>query len=89
MLKWCFYSFIIFSPNCVVKIFLFVIQGEAKSAQLIGEAISNNPAFITLRRIEASKEIAHILAASTNKVYLDSNELLLNLHGLNKESGKK
>ncbi|KAL0347125.1 UNVERIFIED_CONTAM: Prohibitin-1, mitochondrial [Sesamum calycinum] len=32
-------------------------QGEAKSAQLIGQAIANNPAFITLRRIEASKEI--------------------------------
>ncbi|KAL8461182.1 hypothetical protein ACS0TY_031810 [Phlomoides rotata] len=64
-------------------------QGEAKSAQLIGDAISNNPAFITLRRIEASKEVAHILAASTNKVYLNSDELLLNLQNLNKESGKK
>ncbi|KAL2249362.1 UNVERIFIED_CONTAM: Prohibitin-1, mitochondrial [Sesamum indicum] len=58
-------------------------QGEAKSAQLIGQAIANNPAFITLRRIEASKEISHTIAASSNKVYLNSDELLLNLHELN------
>ncbi|KAH6801734.1 prohibitin 6 [Perilla frutescens var. frutescens] len=54
-------------------------QGEAKSAQLIGQAIANNPAFITLRRIEASKDISHTVSASTNKVYLNSDELLLNL----------
>lgn len=65
-------------------------QGEAKSAQLIGQAIANNPAFITLRRIEASKEISHTVAASTNKVYLNSDELLLNLHEFNPDqSGKK
>ncbi|KAH6832672.1 prohibitin 6 [Perilla frutescens var. hirtella] len=55
-------------------------QGEAKSAQLIGQAIANNPAFITLRRIEASKDISHTVSVSTNKVYLNSDELLLNLH---------
>ncbi|KAL7109285.1 hypothetical protein ACP275_06G166200 [Erythranthe tilingii] len=64
-------------------------QGEAKSAQLIGEAIANNPAFITLRKIEASKDIAHILAASTNKVYLKSDELLLNLHDLTSLAAQK
>ncbi|KAL6535821.1 Prohibitin-1, subunit of the prohibitin complex (Phb1p-Phb2p) [Orobanche hederae] len=65
-------------------------QGEAKSAQLIGQAIANNPAFITLRRIEASREIAHTLAASTIKVYLNSNELLLNLQDRKSElSGSK
>lgn len=58
-------------------------QGEAKSAQLIGQAIANNPAFIALRRIEASKEISRTVAASTNKVYLNSDELLLNLQDLN------
>ncbi|CAI9114563.1 OLC1v1015313C2 [Oldenlandia corymbosa var. corymbosa] len=58
-------------------------QGEAKSAQLIGEAISNNPAFISLRRIEASREISAILSGSANKVYLNSDNLLLNLHEMN------
>jgi len=32
-------------------------QGEAQSARLIGEAISQNPAFLTLRRIEAAREV--------------------------------
>ncbi|KAL3821443.1 hypothetical protein ACJIZ3_007348 [Penstemon smallii] len=65
-------------------------QGEAKSAQLIGQAISNNPAFITLRRIEASKDIAHTLSSSSNKVYLHSDELLLNLQELKQDQiGKK
>ncbi|CAM6094653.1 unnamed protein product [Calypogeia fissa] len=54
-------------------------QGEAKSAQLIGEAISNNPAFITLRKIEASREIASTIANSQNRVFLSSDSLLLNL----------
>ncbi|KAL9248307.1 hypothetical protein vseg_021645 [Gypsophila vaccaria] len=54
-------------------------QGEAKSAQLIGQAIANNPAFITLRQIEASREIAHTLASASNKILLNSGDLLLNL----------
>ncbi|XP_057789461.1 prohibitin-1, mitochondrial-like [Salvia miltiorrhiza] len=54
-------------------------QGEAKSAELIGRAIANNPAFIALRRIEASKEISKTIANSSNKVYLDSDRLLLDL----------
>ncbi|KAL8509369.1 hypothetical protein ACS0TY_016539 [Phlomoides rotata] len=66
-------------PLTFGKEFIVVVeatQGEAKSAQLIGYVISNNSACITLARIEASKEIAHILAASTNTVYLNSDELL-------------
>ncbi|EPS71891.1 hypothetical protein M569_02867, partial [Genlisea aurea] len=54
-------------------------QGEAKSAQLIGQAIANNPAFITLRRIEASRDISHVIANSANRVYLNSDDLLINL----------
>ncbi|CAA2949722.1 prohibitin-1, mitochondrial [Olea europaea subsp. europaea] len=64
-------------------------QGEAKSAQLIGQAIANNPAFITLRRIEASREISHTIANSNNKVYLNSDDLLLNLQDLSLERGGK
>ncbi|KAL6205456.1 hypothetical protein ACLB2K_022715 [Fragaria x ananassa] len=57
-------------------------QGEAKSAQLIGEAIANNPAFVTLRKIEAAREIAKEISNSANKVYLNSDSLLLNLQDL-------
>lgn len=66
---------------------LGVSQGEAASAQLIGQAIANNPAFITLRRIEASREIAHTISNSSNKVFLNSDDLLLNLQDM--ELGSK
>ncbi|KAG5554588.1 hypothetical protein RHGRI_012227 [Rhododendron griersonianum] len=46
-------------------------QGEAKSAQLIGQAIANNPAFITLRKIEAARENAHTVANAANKRICD------------------
>ena len=54
-------------------------DGEAKSAKLIGEAISTNPAFLTLRRIEAAREIAETMARSNNRVMLNADSLLLNL----------
>ncbi|KAG2533946.1 prohibitin-1, mitochondrial-like [Panicum virgatum] len=63
-------------------------QGEAKSAELIGQAIANNPAFLALRQIEAAREISHTMASSNNRVFLDSNDLLLGLQQLN-VSGKQ
>lgn len=54
-------------------------QGEAQSAKLIGQAIQNNPAFLTLRKIEAAREIANTVASSQNRVFLNSDSLLLNL----------
>ncbi|XP_062214024.1 prohibitin-6, mitochondrial-like [Phragmites australis] len=63
-------------------------QGEAKSAELIGQAIANNPAFLALRQIEAAREISHTMATSNNRVYLDSNDLLLGLQQL-KVGGKQ
>jgi len=58
-----------------------VIQadGEAKSAKMIGEAIASNPAFLTLRRIEAARSIAATIANSQNRVMLSADSLLLNL----------
>ncbi|KQK20202.1 prohibitin-2, mitochondrial [Brachypodium distachyon] len=64
-------------------------QGEAKSAELIGQAIANNPAFVALRHIEAAREISHTIASSANKVFLDSNDLLLNLQQLNMLGNKQ
>ncbi|KAF5734877.1 putative prohibitin [Tripterygium wilfordii] len=64
-------------------------EGEAKSAQLIGQAIANNPAFITLRRIEAARDIAHTMSNAANKVFLDADDLLLNLHDMNLDANSK
>lgn len=45
---------------------------------------------MTLRKIEAAREIAHTIANSANKVFLNSDDLLLNLQEMNLEfSGKK
>lgn len=54
-------------------------KGEAQSAELIGKAIQQNPAFLTLRRIEAAREIAGTVASSSNRVFLSADSLLLNL----------
>mmetsp|Transcript_12412 Transcript_12412/g.20147 ORF Transcript_12412/g.20147 Transcript_12412/m.20147 type:complete len:255 (+) Transcript_12412:1193-1957(+) len=54
-------------------------EGEAKSASMIGEAIKNNPGFIELRRIEAARDIASTISKSQNRVFLNSDALLLNL----------
>ncbi|CEP08423.1 hypothetical protein [Parasitella parasitica] len=55
-------------------------QGEAKSAELIGEAIENKPGFLELKRIEAAREIATVISRSGNRVMLDSDTLLLNIN---------
>ncbi|KAI8373455.1 prohibitin-2 [Choanephora cucurbitarum] len=55
-------------------------QGEAKSAELISEAIENKPGFLELKRIEAAREIAGVIARSGNRVMLDSDTLLLNVN---------
>jgi len=54
-------------------------QGEARSAELIGDAVRNNQGFLQLRRLEAAREIANQLAQSGNHVMLDSAGLLLNV----------
>lgn len=56
-------------------------EGEAAAAALYGTSLGQNPAFIELRRIEASKDIADILAKSRNKIFLESDSLMLNLTG--------
>ncbi|OCH92837.1 proteolysis and peptidolysis-like protein [Obba rivulosa] len=67
-------------------------QGEAKSAELIGEAVRTNQGFLQLRRLEAARDIANLLATSGNKVMLDSHALLLDVSGNSNDlsqAGKK
>jgi len=55
-------------------------DGEAKSAKMVGEAIKNNPGFLELRRLEAARDIAHVLSSSSNRVFLSADTLLLNVN---------
>lgn len=52
--------------------------GEAKSAELIGEAIKKSKDYVELKRLDTAKEIASILAKSPNRILLDNDTLLLN-----------
>jgi len=55
-------------------------QGEAEAAELISNAMRVGPGYITLRRIEAAREIAEELSKSRNVIYLPgSGNVLLNL----------
>ncbi|CEP63127.1 prohibitin subunit PHB2 LALA0_S07e02982g [Lachancea lanzarotensis] len=53
-------------------------QGEAKSAELIGEAIKKSKDYVELKRLDTAREIATILSESPNRVILDNESLLLN-----------
>lgn len=64
-------------------------QGEAQSARLIGQAIQQNPAFLTLRKIEAAREVANTISHSANRVFLNADSLLLNLGELQTGVGSK
>jgi prohibitin 2 len=54
-------------------------QGEARSAELIGDAIKKSRSYVELREFENAKSIAQILGKSQNKIYLDSSGLGLNI----------
>lgn len=53
------------------------------------QAIRSNPSFITLRKIEAAREVASTISTGANRVYLNSDSLLLNLGDLETDPSKK
>ena len=72
------------------KSIIIKAQGEAKAAESLGKSLQESPAYIDLRRIDAAKDIAKLLGQSRNKVYLDSDSLLLNLtQGLDQNLEKR
>ncbi|NP_001086635.1 prohibitin 2 S homeolog isoform X1 [Xenopus laevis] len=54
-------------------------EGEALAAKMIGDALSKNPGYLKLRRIRAAQSIAKTIASSQNRVYLNADNLVLNL----------
>ena len=54
-------------------------QGEARSAELIGDAIKKSRSYVDLRTLENARNVAGILERSQNKVYLDATGLGLNV----------
>ena len=56
-------------------------QGDARAAELIGDAIKKSRSYVDLRKIENARNIATILqeAGGKNKLYLDAAGLGLNV----------
>lgn len=70
--------------------FIVRAQGEARSAELIGEAIKKSKSYIELRKIENARNIATILQENggRNKLYLDTAGLGLNVNAHGDEERK-
>ncbi|KAK5457299.1 Prohibitin-2, subunit of the prohibitin complex (Phb1p-Phb2p) [Exophiala xenobiotica] len=66
-------------------------QGEARSAELIGDAIKKSRSYVELRQIENARNIASILqeAGGKNKLYLDADGLGLNVKAGEDPTSKK
>lgn len=54
-------------------------QGEAKSAELIGDAVKKSQGYLDLKRIETAREISQIVGPSGNRLMLNADELLLDV----------
>ncbi|EMC95866.1 hypothetical protein BAUCODRAFT_148730 [Baudoinia panamericana UAMH 10762] len=64
-------------------------QGEARSAELIGDAIKKSRSYVELREFDNARRVAEILEKSSNKVYLDTQGLGLNISQTGVERNRK
>jgi len=64
-------------------------EGEAKAAEMLGEAISRNPGYLKLRKLRASSQIAKTISQSQNRVYLNAGTLMLNINESDYDAGIK
>lgn len=64
-------------------------EGEAKAAEMLGEAVSKNPGYLKLRKLRASSNIAKTMSAAQNRVYLNAGTLMLNINEDDYEAGIK
>lgn len=55
-------------------------EGEAEAAKMLGEAISQNPGYLKLRKLRAAQSISRTIANSQNRVFLNGNSLMLNIN---------
>jgi prohibitin 2 len=53
-------------------------QADVEAIKLIGSAVSKNPAYLDLEKIDAAKYVAKQLTNSRNKILLDSEILMMN-----------
>lgn len=64
--------------------------GEAKATKMFGISMEQSPVFLELKRLEAARNIAKIIGQGNNRVYLESDTLMMNLtQGFNTNLEKK
>ncbi|XP_044590065.1 prohibitin-2 [Cotesia glomerata] len=55
-------------------------EGEAEAAKMLGIAVGQNPGYLKLRKLRAAQSISRTIASSQNRVYLNGNNLMMNIH---------
>ncbi|KAJ5605519.1 hypothetical protein N7510_008300 [Penicillium lagena] len=80
-------AFVVDKARQEKQAFIVRAQGEARSAELIGDAIKKSKSYVELRKIENARQIATILQESggKNKLYLDTQGLGLNVNANTEE----
>lgn len=66
-------------------------QGEARSAELIGDAIKKNAAYVELKKLENARAIAQVMQENggKNRLLLDAEGLGLNVFENQNSDSKK
>merc|ERR1712098_629949 len=55
-------------------------EGETAAARMLGDAISQNPGYLKLRKLAAAQKISSTVSQSQNRIYLNSGSLMLNIN---------
>merc|ERR1711936_717428 len=54
-------------------------EGETAAAKMLGEAMTQSPGYLKLRKLAASKKISSTISQSQNRVYLNAGSLMLDV----------
>ena len=54
-------------------------EGETAAAKMLGEAMTQSPGYLKLRKLAASKKISATISQSQNRVYLNADSLMLDV----------
>merc|ERR1712045_705775 len=62
-------------------------EGETAAAKMLGEAMTQSPGYLKLRKLAASKKISATISQSQNRVYLNAGSLMLDVASPSFDSG--
>ena len=71
-------KYVVLKAKQIKKSAIIKAEADVESIRLIGSAVKENPAYLDLQKIEASKKISKLLSKGRNRVLLDSQILMVN-----------